>query len=92
MPIYSWVVAVLYAWVRRHPRLVDGVLAAALLLTGIGPIVAKGNLLFVPVALGLAVPVVFRRANPIGSYATAVVAGGSRWRWASALSPRIWPS
>ena len=75
MPIYSWVVAVLYAWVRRHPRLVDGVLAAALLLTGIGP-VAKGNLLFVPVALGLAVPVVFRRANPVGSYATAVVAGG----------------
>jgi len=68
-------VAVLYAWVRRHPRLVDGVLAAALLLTGVGPL-TKGNLLFVPVALGLAVPVVFRRANPIGSYATAVVAGG----------------
>ena len=76
MPIYSWDVAVLYAWVRRHPRLVDGVLAAALLLTGIGPVVAKGNLLLVPVLLGLAVPVVFRRANPIGSYATAVVAGG----------------
>ena len=76
MPIYSWDVAVLYAWVRRHPRLVDGVLAAALLLAGIGPVVAKGNLLLVPVLLGLAVPVVFRRANPIGSYATAVVAGG----------------
>jgi signal transduction histidine kinase len=69
-------VAALYAWVRRHPRLVDGVLAAALLLTGIAPAVAKGHLLGVPVALGLAVPVVFRRANPIGSYATAVVAGG----------------
>ena len=76
MPIYSWDVAVLYAWVRRHPRLVDGVLAAALLLAGIGPVVARGDLLFVPVLLGLAVPVVFRRANPIGSYATAVVAGG----------------
>jgi signal transduction histidine kinase len=76
VPIYSWGVAALYAWVRRHPRLVDGVLAAALLLTGIGPAVATGKLLFVPVALGLAVPVVFRRANPIGSYATAVVAGG----------------
>jgi len=75
VPIYSWGVAVLYAWVRRHPRLVDGVLAAALLLTGVGPL-TKGNLLFVPVSLGLAVPVVFRRANPIGSYATAVVAGG----------------
>ena len=68
--------AVLYAWVRRHPRLVDGVLAAALLLAGIGPVVARGDLLLVPVLFGLAVPVVFRRANPIGSYATAVVAGG----------------
>jgi signal transduction histidine kinase len=76
VPIYSWVVAVLYAWVRRHPRLVDGVLAAALLLAGIAPGLARGNLLFIPVALGLAVPVVFRRANPIGSYAVAVVAGG----------------
>ena len=76
MPIYSWDVAVLYAWVRRHPRLVDGVLAAALLLAGIGPAIARGSILFVPVTLGLAVPVVFRRANPIGSYATAVVAGG----------------
>ena len=76
MPIYSWDVAVLYAWVRRHPRLVDGVLAAALLLAGIGPAIARGSILFIPVALGLAVPVVFRRANPIGSYATAVVAGG----------------
>jgi signal transduction histidine kinase len=54
---------------------VDGVLAAALLLAGIGPI-AKGKLLFIPIALGLAVPVVFRRANPIGAYAVAVVAGG----------------
>ena len=50
-------------------------LAAALLLAGIGPI-AKGKLLFIPIALGLAVPVVFRRANPIGAYAVAVVAGG----------------
>jgi signal transduction histidine kinase len=69
-------VAALYAWVRCHPRLVDGVLAAALLLAGIGPAIARGSILFVPVAFGLAVPVVFRRANPIGSYATAVVAGG----------------
>jgi signal transduction histidine kinase len=54
---------------------VDGVLAAALLLGGIGPLV-KGKLVFIPIALGLAVPVVFRRANPIGAYAVAVVAGG----------------
>ncbi len=68
--------AALYAWVRRHPRLVDGVLAAALLLTGVLPAVAKGKIVAIPVALGLAVPVVFRRANPIGAYAVAVLAGG----------------
>ncbi len=67
--------AALYAWVRRHPRLVDGVLAAALLLTGVAPAVAEGKLIGVPVALGLSVPVVFRRGNPIGAFAIAVLAG-----------------
>ncbi len=66
----------LYAWLRRHPKLVDGVLAAALLLAGAGPALATGRFTGVPLAAGLAVPVVFRRANPIGAYATAVVAGG----------------
>jgi signal transduction histidine kinase len=74
--IYAEVVAALYAWVRRHPRLVDGVLAAALLLTGVVPALAKGMIAAVPLGLGLAVPVVFRRANPIGAYAIAVLAGG----------------
>jgi hypothetical protein len=57
--IYAEVVAALYAWVRRHPRLVDGVLAAALLLTGVVPALAKGMIAAVPLGLGLAVPVVF---------------------------------
>jgi signal transduction histidine kinase len=56
--------------------LVDGVLAAALLLGGIGPAAAKGMFLGIPVAFGLAVPVVFRRKHPAGAYATAVAAGG----------------
>ena len=54
----------------------DGVLAAALLLTGVAPVLAKGNIVAVPVLVGLAVPVVFRRANPISAYAVAVLAGG----------------
>ena len=66
----------LYAWLRRHPMLVDGVLAAALLLGGIGPAIAKGMFIGIPLAFGLAVPVVFRRKHPVGAYATAVVAGG----------------
>ena len=61
----------LYAWLRRHPMLVDGVLAAALLLGGIGPAIAKGMFIGIPLAFGLAVPVVFRRKHPVGAYATA---------------------
>jgi signal transduction histidine kinase len=56
--------------------LVDGVLAAALLFGGVGPTFAKGMFLGIPLAFGLAVPVVFRRKYPIGAYATAVAAGG----------------
>ena len=66
----------LYAWLRRHPTLVDGVLAAALLLGGVGPAFAKGMFIGIPLAFGLAVPVMFRRRYPVAAYATAVVAGG----------------
>jgi signal transduction histidine kinase len=69
-------VSALYAWLRRHPMLVDGVLAAALLFGGVGPAFAKGMFLGIPLAGGLAVPVVFRRKYPIGAYYTAVAAGG----------------
>jgi len=69
-------VPALYAWLRRHPMLVDGVLAAALLLGGLGPAFAKGMFIGIPLAFGLAVPVIFRRKYPVGAYATAVAAGG----------------
>jgi len=51
-------------------------LAAALLLGGVGPAFAKGMFLGIPLAFGLAVPVIFRRKYPVGAYATAVAAGG----------------
>jgi signal transduction histidine kinase len=69
-------VPALYAWLGRHPMLVDGLLAAALLFAGVGPAFARGMFLGIPLAFGLAVPVVFRRKYPIGAYATAVAAGG----------------
>jgi len=75
-PIYSGHVSALYAWLRRHPMLVDGMLAAALVFGGVGPTFAKGMFLGSPLALGLAVPVVFRRKYPVASYYTAVTAGG----------------
>ncbi|HET7247249.1 MAG TPA: histidine kinase [Streptosporangiaceae bacterium] len=66
----------LYAWLRRHPMLVDGLLAAALVFAGVGSTFAKGMFLGGPLALGLAVPVVFRRKYPVAAYYTAVAAGG----------------
>jgi signal transduction histidine kinase len=56
--------------------LVDGLLAAALLFGGVGPAFAQGMFIGIPLAFGLAVPVMFRRKYPIGAYVTAVAAGG----------------
>jgi signal transduction histidine kinase len=75
-PIYPGHVSALYAWLRRHPMLVDGMLAAALVFAGVGSTFAKGMFLGGPLALGLAVPVVFRRKYPVAAYYTAVAAGG----------------
>jgi signal transduction histidine kinase len=69
--------AAVYAWLRRHPRLVDGVLAAFLVLTGVGAIFGGGSLLFeLPLGLALVVPVVFRRQHPVGAFVAGVVVGG----------------
>jgi hypothetical protein len=60
-------VSALYAWLRRHPMLVDGVLAAALVFGGVGSTFAKGMFLGGPLAVRLAVPVVFRRKYPVAA-------------------------
>jgi signal transduction histidine kinase len=69
-------VSALYAWLRRHPMLVDGVLAAALVFGGVGATFATGMFLGVPLSFGLAVPVVFRRKYPVAAFYTAIAAGG----------------
>jgi signal transduction histidine kinase len=79
-------VAPLYAWLRRHPKLVDGTLAAALAFLGVASAVAVafrpglhpqgfGLLAGILLALLLAVPVVFRRSHPVGAFTAAIVIG-----------------
>lgn len=65
----------LYAWLRRHPRLVDGVLALALALAGVGNSIGTHRYWLIPVAIGMCLPVVFRREHPVGAFATAVTIG-----------------
>ncbi len=68
----------LYTWLRRHPRLVDGVLAAALAFAGLAVILIMHRWLTIPTILGVTVPVVFRRAHPVGAFATGVTAGAAQ--------------
>ena len=67
--------AALYAWLRRHPKLVDGGLAAILAFVGTATSMAANTLTAVPLAIALAVPVMFRRAYPIAAFAAGVAIG-----------------
>ena len=64
-----------YAWLRRHPRLVDGALAAPLGLISIAQVVVTHEYLVILMALGLTVPIVVRRQHPVGAFGVAVLAG-----------------
>jgi signal transduction histidine kinase len=69
-------VSAVYAWLSRHPRLVDGLLA--LLLAALGAGSAFGGhlvLVVLPLLLAMTIPVVFRRRNPVAAFSVAVVAG-----------------
>ena len=69
---YPSVVSALYAWLRRHPRLVDGALALPLGIGGVGTAAAMRAWLLILIALGLAAPIVVRRSHPVAAFATAV--------------------
>jgi signal transduction histidine kinase len=71
-------VAALYAWLRRHPILVDGVLAALLAFIGLASALAVGEVALIPIDLGVALPVVFRRAHPVGAFGTVIVFGAAQ--------------
>ena len=77
----------LYSWLRRHPTVLDGALAAVLAFLGVASAavmifhpgssaVGLTRVVGIPLALLLAVPVIFRRSQPVGAFAAAVVIGG----------------
>lgn len=73
--VYAGAVPPLYAWLRRHPRLVDGVLALALTFQGLTTAAIEHRFLLIPLVVALAAPVAFRRAWPVGTFVVAVLAG-----------------
>ncbi len=64
----------IYAWLRRHPILVDSALAAVLGLFSLGVMISS-PWPQVPVALLMIVPVAFRRRAPVLAFGIAVVGG-----------------
>src|SRR6185437_14912441 len=72
---YPGAVSALYAWLRRHPKLVDGVLAFPIGAGGVGTGVLSHRYFLVLIALGLTIPIVVRRSYPVGAFATAITAG-----------------
>ena len=72
---YPGPVAAFYLWLRRHPRLVDGVLAAALAIPTLAAAVAAGGYRLVPLAVALVIPLVFRRDHPMAAFAIGVTVG-----------------
>jgi signal transduction histidine kinase len=73
---YSGRVTKLYAWLRRHPMVVDGTLAAVIAFTGTASMFGPGRYTGIPLAATLAVPVTFRRSHPVAAFAAGVTIGG----------------
>jgi signal transduction histidine kinase len=67
-------VSAVYAWLRRHPLLVDSALAAVLALASVGALI-HGRWVNIPATLLMVVPVAFRRRAPISAFALATVGG-----------------
>jgi signal transduction histidine kinase len=72
-------VSAVYAWLRRHPLLVDGVLAVLLALFALSGTInlvgvdatTRSSWLRLPVIAMIVVPVVFRRRSPLLAFAVA---------------------
>jgi signal transduction histidine kinase len=71
--LYAGGVSSVYAWLSRHPRLVDGVPAFFLLLLGLAS--AKSDPLLLLIVGAMCIAVVFRRRYPVETFVAAVVAG-----------------
>jgi signal transduction histidine kinase len=73
---YADRVQALYLWPRRHPGLLDGVLAFCIALLGGSMLHLERQWLLAPLfSIAMAVPVVFRRRHPAGAFIAAAAAG-----------------
>jgi signal transduction histidine kinase len=71
-------VAAFYAWLRRHPGLVDGVPAVALAFIGVGQAIALRRYAPVLVLLGLVIALAIRRRYPVGAFVTGIMVGAAQ--------------
>jgi signal transduction histidine kinase len=72
---YALGVTRFYAWLQRHPTLVDGLMAALLVLFGTATFRRAGLPMgLTDVLIGL--PILFRRRYPIGAFSAVTVIGG----------------
>jgi len=68
-------VSALYAWLRRHPGLVDAVPAVALAFTGAAQAIALGRYAPVYGLLGLVIALALRRRYPVGAFVIGIMVG-----------------
>ncbi|WP_370371564.1 sensor histidine kinase [Catenulispora sp. GP43] len=70
-----------YAWIQRHPKLIDSIPAVILLLIGLASLAASSHpggmkrWLVVPLVIAATIPLIFRRRWPRGTFTVAAVAG-----------------
>jgi signal transduction histidine kinase len=65
----------LYAWLRRHPRFVDGTLALGVLALGLIPSMWQRIPWIVLFIVVLAGAVLYRRSRPVGAFVVGIAAG-----------------
>jgi signal transduction histidine kinase len=65
----------LYAWLRRHPRFVDGTLALGVLALGLIPSMWQRVPWIVVFIVVLAGAVLYRRSRPVGAFVAGIAAG-----------------
>ena len=67
--------SVIYAWLRRHPQLVDAFLALLIGLLGTGAVTGPHLTIRLPITVLLVIPVAFRRKYPVPAFTAAAFAG-----------------
>jgi signal transduction histidine kinase len=86
-PAYAGSVSRVYAWIQRHPKLIDAIPAVFLILIGLigvgttdhgyrgANVTALNRLLVIPLPILVAGPLIFRRRWPIGTFVFAAAFG-----------------